>query len=337
MVEHPLDVENQKTSGRRRGALRDFMLREELTSLLSVCLTLNALLPKSGGTANAKDLRAVASTIGVIPEIKKLIAGAVSEEISGIYAELETLEDIYSKIDSAIKEDPPFSVREGDIIRDGYDEDVDYLRSVMHDGKGFIEKITAEEREKTGIKNLKIAQNKVFGYYIEVTNSYLSQVPDRYIRKQTLSNCERYITQELKEKEAMILGAADKVCSLEYEIFCRIRNFVAENSTRIQKAAALIARLDVFLSLASVAVKNKYIRPYVDKSDKIEIKDGRHPVVELFVKDVYFVPNDVYLDTERNRLMLITGPNMAGNQPMAGCSYRNHGANRPSFPRARRI
>jgi DNA mismatch repair protein MutS len=182
----------------------------------------------------------------------------------------------------------------------------------MSDGKGWIEQVAISEKEKTGIKTLKIGYNKVFGYYIEVSKSFMDQVPDTYIRKQTLANAERYITQELKDMEATILGAADKVCSLEYELFCQVRNYVAENSARIQKVAALMAKLDVYLSLASVAAKNQYVRPEVDGSDVIRIKDGRHPVVEQFVKDTYFVPNDADLDTDRNRLMLITGPNMAG-------------------------
>ena len=179
-------------------------------------------------------------------------------------------------------------------------------------GALWLEKLAEEEREKTGIKTLKVSYNKVFGYYIEVTKSLIGQVPDRYIRKQTLSNCERYITQELKDLEGTILGAADKICNLEYELFQEIRNYVSEQSARIQKTAALLAEVDVYLSLATVATKHKYVRPEVDQSDVIEIKDGRHPVVEQFVKDTYFVPNDVMLDTSTNRLMLITGPNMAG-------------------------
>lgn len=314
-VEHPLLHVKEIT--RRQNAIEelfgDYMLREEIGALLEPVLDLERLVTKIVyGTANGKDLRAVATTIAVLPEIKQLISQCHSDELSEIYREMETLEDIYSQIDSAIQQNPPFSVREGGMIADGYHADIDYLRSVMRDGKGWIDKVANEEKEKTGIKTLKIGYNKVFGYYIEVSKSFMDQVPERYIRKQTLANCERYITQELKDMEATILGAEDKVCSLEYEIFCRVRNFVAENSTRIQKAAALMAKLDVYLSLATVAAQNNYIRPEVDQSDIISIKEGRHPVVEQFVKDTYFVPNDTELDTGRNRLMLITGPNMAG-------------------------
>ncbi len=314
-VEHPLLSVSEIT--KRQNAIEElygnYILREEIGALLEGVLDLERLITKIVyGTANSKDLRAVAATVSVLPELKELISACRSDELRSIHAELETLEDIYTKIDTAICEDPPFSVREGGMIADGYDGDVDRLRAVMKDGKGWIERVACEEREKTGIKTLKIGYNRVFGYYIEVSKSFMNDVPDRYIRKQTLANAERYITQELKDMEATILGAADKVCSLEYEIFCNVRGYVADNSARVQKAAALMARLDTYLSLATVAAKNKYIRPEVDKSDIIHIKDGRHPVVEQFVKDTYFVPNDTDLDTKKNRLMLITGPNMAG-------------------------
>ena len=291
----------------------DYMFREELSILLDGVLDLERLVTKTiYGTANAKDLRAIASTISVLPELKQKLSAAKGDELSSICASLDTLEDVYEKINTAICENPPFSIREGGMIADGYNADVDELRSVMTDGKSWVEKIAAEERESTGIKTLKISYNRVFGYYIEVTKSFIDQVPDRYIRKQTLANCERYITEELKDMEARILGAADKVCSLEYELFCALREFVSENGARIRRSAADMAKIDVYLSLANVAVRNKYVRPDVDDSDVISIKDGRHPVVEQFVKDTYFVPNDAELDTARNRLMLITGPNMAG-------------------------
>jgi len=314
-VEHPLI--NTGAIVKRQNAVEElfgnYILREEIGALLDNVLDLERLVTRIVyGTANAKDLRAVSSTISILPELKNLISECRSNELSEIYNELETLDDIYDKIDSSIAQDPPFSIREGGIIAEGYNADVDSLRAIMRDGKGWIEKVAAEERERTGIKTLKIGYNKVFGYYIEVSRSFIDQVPDTYIRKQTLTNGERYITQELKNMESTILGATDKVNSLEYEIFCETRNFVSENSARIQKAAMLMAKLDVYLSLASVAAKNKYIKPEVDESDVIYIKDGRHPVVEQFVKDSYFVPNDAELDTNRNRLMLITGPNMAG-------------------------
>ena len=314
-VEHPLL--NTGEIKMRQNAVEElfgnYILREEISALLENVLDLERLVTKIVyGTANAKDLRAVSSTISILPELKNLISTCKSDELLELFNELETLDDIYDKIDKAICENPPFSIREGGMIADGYNADIDYLRSVKSDGKSWLERIINSEREKTGIKTLKIGYNKVFGYYIEVTKSLISQVPDYYIRKQTLSGCERYITQELKDMESTILGAEDKLCALEYELFCEVRNFVAENSARVQKAAALMAKLDVYVSLASVAAKNKYVRPEVDNSDVIKIKDGRHPVVEQFVKDTYFVPNDADLDTGRNRLMLITGPNMAG-------------------------
>ena len=314
-LEHPLLSTSAIAS--RQDAVEeffgDYMLREELGILLDNVLDLERLLTKTVyGTANAKDLRAIASTVSILPELREKLAACKSRELSEIYGSLDTLEDIHERIDTAIIDLPPFSIRDGGLIANGYDRDVDELRMITRDGKSFLDRILSREKEETGIKNLKIGYNKVFGYYIEVTKSFADLVPDRYIRKQTLANCERYITEELKELEAKILGAQDKLCSLEYEIFCEIRGFVAENNERIRKTAADMAKIDVYLSLATVAVRNKYVRPEVDQSDVISIKDGRHPVVEQFVKDTYFVPNDAELDTQRNRLMLITGPNMAG-------------------------
>ncbi len=314
-IEHPLL--NAREIDRRQSAVEElfgnFMLRENLLDLLSGMHDLERLITRIVyGTAGGKDLRAVAGTIGALPELRALLQNCQSEELKGIYESMDELSDVYTQIDTAIQEDPPFSVREGDIIRAGYSKDVDDLRAIMHDGKGWIERVAAEEREATGIRTLKIGYNKVFGYYIEVTKSLIHQVPDRYIRKQTLANCERYITQELKDMEATILGASDKVCSLEYDLFQEVRARVAESSERIQKTAELIARIDVYVSLAGVAARNKYIRPEVDNSTVLQIKDGRHPVVEQFVKNEYFVPNDTTLDLENNRIMLITGPNMAG-------------------------
>ncbi len=314
-IEHPLLNSNyiEKRLGAVEELYSDFMLREEIGALLANVLDLERLITKIVyGTANARDLRAVASTVSILPELRRLVEKCKSAELSRIYRELDTLDDIYKAVDDAICLDPPFSVREGGIIKDGYDKDVDYLRGVKNDGGDWIKKIAEEEREKTGIKTLKIGYNHVFGYYIEVTKSLISQVPERYIRKQTLSNCERYITEELKDMEATILGATDKLAALEYELFQKIRSFVAENSSRIQKTASHIATLDAYLSLAAAASKNRYIRPEINDSDEIIIKDGRHPVVEQFVKDTYFVPNDAELNTKDKRLMLITGPNMAG-------------------------
>ncbi len=314
-VEHPL-LSTGAIAARQNAVeelVGDFMLREELGELLSHVLDLERLITRIVyGSANAKDLRAVFATSAVLPEVKSLLAACKSDKLTALRDSLDLLEDVCQRIGASICEDPPFSLREGGIIADGYSEELDRLRSIMRDGKGWIAQIEAEERNKTGIKNLRISYNKVFGYYIEVTRSYLELVPDRYIRKQTLANAERYITQELKDMEATVLGASDKICALEYEIFQEIRNFVAEQSARIQRTAAILAELDVYLSLATVATKNKFVRPEVDQSDGIKIKDGRHPVVEQFVKDTYFVPNDADLNTGKQRLMLITGPNMAG-------------------------
>ena len=314
-VEHPLLKSSLIL--KRQSAVEElydnFIKRQELENLLSGVLDLERLLTKIVyGTANGKDLRAVCSTISVFPEVKSLISDSKSEELKKIFDNFDTLSDIHNLINKSIKEDAPFSVRDGGIINDGYNADIDHLRSIMTDGHSWIDSITQQEREATGIKTLKINYNKVFGYYIEVTKSLISMVPERYIRKQTLTNCERYITQELKDVEATILGAADKVCTLEYNLFQEIRQRIADESERIRKTANLVATLDVYNSLASVAAKNNFVKPEIDDSNVLDIKDGRHPVVEQFVKDTYFVPNDIYLDVSANRLMLITGPNMAG-------------------------
>ena len=314
-VEHPLLSSHEIAL--RQGAVEElcgnFMLRGELGEALSHVLDLERLITRIVyGTANAKDLRAVAATASVLPDLRRLLSDCKDKELQRILAGLDDLADLRELIENAICEDPPFVLREGKLIQSGYNADVDYLRSVQSDGKSWLDRVAAEEREKTGIRTLKIAYNKVFGYYIEVSKSFVDQVPDRYIRKQTLTNGERYITEELKDMEATILGATDKLYSLEYDLFCEIRAIIAAQGERIQRVANRLSELDVYLSLADVAAKNHYVRPEVDNSDVIEIKDGRHPVVEQFVKDSYFVPNDAKLDTTTNRVMLITGPNMAG-------------------------
>lgn len=301
----------------RQGAVEEmyssFMLREQLSDLLSEVLDLERLITRIVyGSANAKDLRAVANTCSILPELRDILSGCKSDELRSVCSELDTLEDICGLIQHAIVKDPPFSVREGSMIADGYNAQVDEFRQAVYHGDEWREKILDAEREATGIKNLKIGYNKVFGYYLEVTRSQIDLVPQRYIRKQTLSNCERYITEELKDMESTVLGASDRLCSLEYELFCEVRNKVADAGQRIQKTAALIAKTDVYLSLATVAAKNRYVKPYVDRGDEIDIKDGRHPVVEQFCHDSYFVPNDTRLNMHDTRLMLITGPNMAG-------------------------
>ena len=314
-VEHPLLSPAQIL--RRQGAVEElfgnFMLREEIGDLLSGVLDLERLITKIVyGTGSAKDLRAVATTASILPDLRRLLEGCTSEELSRICRELDTLEDICAEVNRTIVQDPPFSVREGGMIADGYDPEVDRLRAIMKDGKSWVEEVAAAERERTGIRTLKISYNKVFGYYIEVSKSFMDQVPDTYIRKQTLANCERYITQELKDMESTILGAKDKLCALEYEIYNHVRDFVATRETRVRRTAALLSEIDVYRSLATVASRNLYVRPEIAEDDCITIVDGRHPVVEKFVKDSYFVPNDADLDTRDKRLMLITGPNMAG-------------------------
>ena len=314
-MEHPLRSAAQIRT--RQGAVGElfgnYMLREELREQLERVLDLERLMTKVVyGSANGKDLRAVCATVTVLPEIIALLADCSDSEIKRIYSALDPLADIRDRIDEAIVEEPPFSVREGGIIKDGFSPEIDELREIVRDGSGWIQRIEEEEREKTGIKTLKIGFNRVFGYYIEVSKSFMNQVPEHYVRKQTLANCERYITQELKKLEATVLGSEDKINQLEYELFTGLREFVAQNSERVLKTAQLLATLDVYLSLASVAAKNHYVKPEIDGGDKIDIRDGRHPVVEQFVRDTYFVPNDALLDTSANRLMLITGPNMAG-------------------------
>lgn len=314
-IEHPLlDI---KKILERQGAVEalsgNIVLRGELINLLSGVLDLERLMTKVVySTASGKDLKAIASTLSVIPEVKNLLYTESARELVNIREGLDSLEDITSLIDGAIIDLPPFSIREGGILKDGYSPEVDRLRDIMKDASGLIRQIEEDEREKTGIKTLKIGYNRVFGYYIEVTKSLTSQVPERYIRKQTLSGCERYITEELKDMEATVLGAKDKLCNLEYELFCEIKDKVGNELRRIQRSANMLARLDVYLSLAEVAVKNSYVCPEVDNGDVIDIKDGRHPVVEQFVKDSYFVPNDTYLNTTTDKMALITGPNMAG-------------------------
>ena len=291
----------------------DFMLREECGVQLKNVLDLERLTTKLVyGSANGKDLVAICDTIAVIPELRTLLENAKSGELCDILEKLDPLDDLCDLLTRAVKRDAPFTIREGGIIADGYSEEVDHLRSVVKNSEGIIAELAEKEREATGIRNLKIGYNRVFGYYIDVTRSQLSLVPDRYIRKQTLSGSERFITQELKDTEATILGASDRLNSLEYELFRQLCDTLNQNLSRIQQSAAMLARLDFYLSLAETAVRSNYVRPEVDYGDVIDIRDGRHPVVERFVDDSYFVPNDTLLDTGHNRLMLITGPNMAG-------------------------
>lgn len=264
------------------------------------------------GSANAKELRALSQTLAKIPALKQKLNNRQSKMFQSVNSDLDPLADICELIDSAICEDPPFTVREGNMIKAGFNSELDSLRDITSGGKDSLSKIEEEEQKKTGIKKLKIGYNRVFGYYIEVINSYKELVPDNYIRKQTLSNCERYITPELKELESKVLGAQERIVSLEYEIFVQIRKKVADARYRLKRTAEAIGRLDVLCSFAKAAVENNYERPDVDNSDVIEIKDGRHPVVEKYTDGLPFVPNDTLLDCGENRTAIITGPNMAG-------------------------
>ena len=301
----------------RQSAVRDMVsnmrTRDSIGELLSTMLDIERLTAKAVyGTANARDLKAISQSIGVLPEIKALISEFSSNSFKEIVKNFDTLDDIYELLDKAIDDNPPLTIREGGMIKDGFNADVDYYRAIKNGGTDIMASIEQREKDATGIKTLKVAYNKVFGYYIEVSKSFVDQVPDRFVRKQTLTNCERYITQELKEMENTIFSADEKLVSLEYEIFDSLRNYVAENRERLRKTAAIIAEIDVYRSLAEVAGKNNYVCPDIDLSTDILIKDGRHPVVERFVKDSYFVPNDTTLDTSGNKVMIITGPNMAG-------------------------
>lgn len=264
------------------------------------------------GTANAKELKSLQYTIERLPSVKSQLSGCSAALLKEIYSSIDLLDDVRELIERAIVDEPPFSVREGGLIKSGYNQEIDSLKSIMTDGAGVIASIENEQRELTGIPKLKVGYNRVFGYYIEVSNSYKDMVPDTYIRKQTLTNCERYITQELKELEGKIIGAKDRSVALEYEVFSTVRNSIAGEVGRLQTTAKSLAVLDVLASLAQVAFNNNYTCPVISNDGAIEIKDGRHPVVEALLDDAPFVPNDTSLDNDENRCAIITGPNMAG-------------------------
>jgi len=291
----------------------DTITRDTLGQALDNVFDLERLISKIAmGTANARDLRAIAASAVQLPDIRLLIAGYNCELMRTLHAEIDELEDLRTLIDAAIDDDPPVSVRDGGMIRAGFNEEVDLLRKAMKNGKSIVADLEAREKEKTGIKNLKVSYNKVFGYYIEVSKSNLPLVPETYIRKQTLVNCERYITEELKNIENTILGAQERITGLEYEIFSQIRDKVASQMQRVQTTAHAVAALDVLRSFAEVAVKNDFCMPLVDYDSAIDIADGRHPVVEKMQGIGTFVPNDTLLDCHDNRVAIITGPNMAG-------------------------
>ena len=291
----------------------DIILRGDIVDSLKKVYDIERLASKiSYGSANGRDLISLKNSTAQLPGIKTILSKAKSQMLKDLYGELDELQDIYAIIDKAIVDEPPISVKEGGLIKLGYDEEIDRLKTATTDGKSWVLKLEAEEREKTGIKGLKVGFNKVFGYFIEVTKSNLSQVPDRYIRKQTLANCERYITEDLKRLENEILGAEEKVINLEYNAFVEIRDEIEKNVQRVQKSANIISILDVLASFATVADDMNYVMPTVDNSGIIDIKDGRHPVIEKIIGGSEFVPNDTYLDKGENRLSIITGPNMAG-------------------------
>ena len=291
----------------------DMMLRDEVIENLKKVYDIERLAGKMAyGNANARDMITLKNSLLKLPEVKNILSNCKSEMLKELYEDLDVLQDIYELIEKAIVDDPPMGVKDGGIIKMGYDEEIDHLKTATTEGKNWIIQLEAEEKEKTGIKNLKVGFNKVFGYFIEVTKSNLNQVPDRYIRKQTLTNAERYITEELKNLENQILGAEEKVVNLEYEAFTKIREEIARNVKRLQRTANVISTLDVLASFAQVAEDMNYCMPEVDNGGIIDIKAGRHPVIEKMLGAGAFVENDTYLDKDENRLSIITGPNMAG-------------------------
>ena len=314
-LERPLV--NVSQISRRQNAVAELvdnsMLRDEIKELLTGVNDIERLLSRIAySTANAKELRSLCTTVQRLPAIKALLEGTGSSMLRSIYDGIDTLQDVYELINNAIVDEPPFSVREGGMIKAGYNEEIDSLHDIMNNGTSILTEIENREKEATGIPKLKVSYNKVFGYFIEVTNSYKHLVPETYIRKQTLTNCERYITQELKDLEGKVLGAKDRCVALEYETFCAVRSSVAGEVERIQKTAKALATLDSLASLAQVAFNNNYCCPQITTDGTLDIKDGRHPVVEALLNDTPFVPNDTLLDCSNNLCSIITGPNMAG-------------------------
>ena len=315
MVEQPLI--HREEIERRHEAIEELnsqmITREELREYLNPIYDLERLIGRiSYQTANARDLIAFKTSLAMLPPIRTLLEGFHSPLLRDTCQDLDTLEDIHGLIEAAICEEPPVSLRDGEIIKDGFHQDVDKYRRAKTEGKTWLAKLEVQERERTGIKNLRVKFNKVFGYYLEVTNSYKDLVPEDYMRKQTLVNAERYITPELKELEDTILGAEDKLNSLEYELFCKLRDEISAQVLRIQRTAKAVAHLDVFTSLSLVAQRNSYVRPVMNENGVIDIRNGRHPVVEQMISNDMFIANDTCLDNGNRRVSVITGPNMAG-------------------------
>ena len=291
----------------------DVILRGDVVENLKKVYDIERLAGKMAyGNANARDMITLKNSLSKLPDLKKVLANVNSTMLKDLYENLDELQDIYELINKSIVEDPPMTVKDGGIIKLGYDEEIDKLKTATTEGKNWIIQLEAEEREKTGIKNLKVGFNKVFGYFIEVTKSYLDQVPERFVRKQTLTNAERFITEDLKNLENQILGAEEKVVNLEYNAFVQIRDEISKNVKRLQKSANIVSTLDVLTSFATVAEDMNYCKPEVDDSGILDIKGGRHPVIDKMLGTGVFVENDTYLDKEDNRLSIITGPNMAG-------------------------
>ena len=314
-VEQPLIDEEEIE--KRLTALEELnekaMLRDEIREYLNPVYDLERLISRiSYQSANPRDMISFASSLEMIPYIKQILEEFQSPLLKQINEDMDSLSDITALIKKAITDEPPLAQKEGGIIREGYNDDVDKFRRSRTDGKKWLSELEAKERERTGIKSLKIKYNRVFGYSLEVTNTFRDQVPDNYIRKQTLTNAERYITQELKELEDLILGAEDKLYALEYELFCDVRDKVGAEVVRIQKTAKAVAALDVLASLALIAQRNNYVRPTINVNGVIDIKNGRHPVVEQMIENDMFIANDTYLDNQKKRVSIITGPNMAG-------------------------
>lgn len=315
MLEQPLiDKEEME---RRLDAIeelnKDSVSRDELREYLNPIYDLERLLSKvTYKTANPRDFIAFRNSLEMLPAIKTVLKSFTKEELASVENDIDGLQDIYELIKEAIEEEPPISIREGGMIKDGFDETIDMLRSAKRDGKQWLAQLEEQDRERTGIKNLKIKYNKVFGYYFEVTNSYKDLVPEDYIRKQTLANAERYTTPKLKELEDTILNAEDKLTTLEYDLFCKIRESIAMELERIQRTAKAVAKLDVYASLSLVSERNHYVRPKLNEKGVIDIKDGRHPVVEQMITNDMFIANDTFLDNGNHCISIITGPNMAG-------------------------
>lgn len=314
-VEHPLMNITQilKRQNAVEELVNNTVKRLEISAMLVGIFDIERLMTRIVyGSANARELRSLCSAISNLPVLRDQLSDSKSNYLTELYRNMDTLTDIYELIDNAIVDEPPFSTKEGGMIKLGYSDELDILNGDMNNSTGLLTKIETEQKELTGIPKLKVGYNRVFGYYIEVTNSYKDLVPENYIRKQTLANCERFITPELKELEGRILGAKDRAIALEYALFDEIRKKIAQNLTRIEKTAQAIATLDVLVSFSDVASNNRYIKPEVNLSDVIRLKDSRHPVVEALLSNTPFVPNDVFLDNDTNRVAIITGPNMAG-------------------------